>query len=105
MGFFNYVKAAFSARPWGMWVPPNWVGLAAFGLLGIEEPGLWIVGAGLELGYLITLASNGRFQRLVDGAATLATKQTSQQQVAGLLGQLSPADQARYRQLEKRCQT
>ena len=39
-GFWQYVKAAFNARPIGMFVPPNWIGLAAFGLLGYAvDPG------------------------------------------------------------------
>ena len=37
-GFLNYVVAAFNARPFGMFVAPNWVGLAAMGLLGIANP-------------------------------------------------------------------
>ena len=61
----NYWWKAFNARPLGMFVAPNWVGLAAFGLLGLSNPGFWILGAGLELGYLLTLATNARFQRTV----------------------------------------
>ena len=64
-GFFDYITAAFNARPFGMFVAPNWIGLGAFGLLGMMEPGFWVLGAGLELGYLLTLATNERFQRLV----------------------------------------
>ena len=30
-GFFDYVTAAFNARPFGMFVAPNWIGLGAFG--------------------------------------------------------------------------
>ena len=30
-GFFDYMAAAFNARPIGMFVAPNWIGLAAFG--------------------------------------------------------------------------
>ncbi len=67
-GFFDYVRAAFSARPIGMFVPPNWVGLGAFALLGVANPGFWVLGAGLELGYLAVLATNQRFQRVVDAA-------------------------------------
>ena len=48
-GFFDYITAAFNARPFGMFVAPNWIGLGAFGLLGMVEPGFWVVGAGLEL--------------------------------------------------------
>jgi hypothetical protein len=104
MGFFRYIKEAFSARPWGMWVAPNWVGVGAFIFLGLEVPGLWIVGAGLELGYLLFLSSNARFQRWVDSKDTYAQKQNTQLQVRSLLARLEPSDQARYRQLEQRCQ-
>ena len=64
-GFIDYITAAFNARPIGMFVAPNWIGLAAFGLLGVTNPGFWVLGAGLELGYLLTLATNKRFQNTV----------------------------------------
>ena len=56
-GFFDFITAAFNARPFGMFVAPNWIGLGAFGLLGLMDPGFWVLGAGLELGYLLDLAS------------------------------------------------
>ena len=65
-GFFDYVRAAFNARPFGMFVAPNWVGLAAFGCSATVNPGFWVLGAGLELGYLAMLVTNRRFQRWVD---------------------------------------
>ena len=68
---WDYIKAAFNARPLGMFVAPNWVGLAAFGLLGLVNPGLWIIGAAAELSYLFLLANNKRFQRYVAGAGPL----------------------------------
>ena len=34
-------------------VAPNWIGLGAFALLGAINPGFWVLGAGLELGYLM----------------------------------------------------
>jgi hypothetical protein len=104
MGFVRYIKEAFVARPWGMWVAPNLVGLAAFALLGLVTWGLWIVGAGLELGYLLMLATNPRFQRWVDSKDTQAAKKSVQQQIALMLVRLGPADQTRYRQFEARCQ-
>ena len=64
-GFLNYLSAAFNARPMGMFVAPNWVGIAAFGILGVANPGFWVLGAGLELGYLFSLATNKRFQQTV----------------------------------------
>ena len=104
MRFFRYVKAAFFARPWGMWIPPNWVLLAAFAMLGAAfHPGLWLVGAGLELAYLLFLSTSDRFVRWVDATDTFAARKTTQQQIAGLLARLDASDQMRYRQLEERC--
>jgi len=63
----SYLAAAFSARPFGMPVPPNWFAVAAFALLGaFVNPGLWLIGAGLEGFYLWTLSRNARFQATVD---------------------------------------
>ncbi|HEY5808829.1 MAG TPA: hypothetical protein VIT67_12720 [Povalibacter sp.] len=63
----SYLAAAFSARPFGMPIPPNWFGLAAFGLLGLlVNPGFWLIGAGLEGLYLWTLSRNERFRAIVD---------------------------------------
>ena len=53
----SYLAAAFNARPLGMPVPPNWFGVAAFGLLGaLVNPGLWLIGLGLEGLYLWSLS-------------------------------------------------
>jgi hypothetical protein len=63
----SYLFAAFSARPFGMPIPPNWFLVAAFGLLGaLVSPGLWLVGAGIEGLYLWTLSRNERFRKTVD---------------------------------------
>jgi hypothetical protein len=104
MAFLRYVKEAFNARPWGMWVPPNWIGLGAMGILGFENYGFWILGAGLELGYLLMLSTNGRFQHLVDARDSYAAKQNTKQQIQKLLVRLDASDQNRYRTLEARCQ-
>jgi hypothetical protein len=66
-GSRSYLAAAFNARPFGMPLPPNWFGLAAFALLGVfVSPGLWLIGAGLEGLYLWTLSRNERFRATVD---------------------------------------
>ena len=50
-----------------MAIPPNWIALAAFGLLGMfVNPGLWLIGAGLEGFYLWTVARNERFRKAID---------------------------------------
>lgn len=100
---WDYVRKAFNARPIGMFVPPNWIGLGVFGLLGVINPGFWIVGLGLELGYLWMLSSNPRFQRLAAASQRLETRQQWQAKVEAAVRQLSAEDQQRYRLLEGRC--
>ena len=104
-GLWAYVKSAFNARPMGMFVAPNWVGLGAFALLGLLNPGLWVVGAGLELAYLVTLAGNKRFQRTVDAEATQQAVEGSASKLKHLLDRLGPAERQRYAALESRCRT
>ncbi|MEX1126997.1 MAG: hypothetical protein WEB50_00385 [Vicinamibacterales bacterium] len=102
-GFLTYVAAAFNARPWGMFVAPNWVGLAAMGLLGIANPGFWVLGAGLELGYLLTLATNQRFQRAVTSRPLSAARGEWNERINRLLGRLNHEDRGRYAALAERC--
>ena len=66
----SYLAAAFNARPFGMAVPPNWLGLGAVGLLGaFVNPGFLLIGLGVEVLYLWTLAKNKRFRNLVDATS------------------------------------
>jgi hypothetical protein len=66
----SYLWAAFVARPFGMPVPPNFFGLAAFGFLGaFINPGLWLIGLGLEGLYLWALSRNERFRAVIDAEA------------------------------------
>ena len=102
-GFFDYVSAAFNARPMGMFVAPNWVGLAAFGLLGVANPGFWVLGAGLEIGYLLTLATNSRFQRVVASRPLAAAQAEWNTRIAALLKRLSADERQRYEALATRC--
>jgi hypothetical protein len=102
-GFLDYVTAAFNARPLGMFVAPNWVGLAAFGLLGIANPGFWVLGAGLELGYLLTLSTNGRFQRAIASRPLNASRAEWNQRIDRLRSRLSLEDRERFAALSQRC--
>jgi hypothetical protein len=66
----SYLAAAFNARPLGMPIPPNWFGIAAIGLLGaLINPGIWLIGVGLEGLYLWALSKNQRFRNTVDAEA------------------------------------
>ena len=102
-GFLDYVTAAFNARPLGMFVAPNWVGLAAFGLLGIANPGFWVLGAGLELGYLLTLSTNARFQRAIASRPLNASRAEWNQRIDRLRSRLSLEDRERFAALSQRC--
>ncbi len=104
-GAWEYIRKAFNARPIGMFIPPNWIGLGIFGLLGVLNPGFWVIGAGFELGYLLILATNQRFQRFVDASQRLQTRHQWEKKVDSLVRQLSGEDQRRYRTLEERCRT
>lgn len=104
-GFWDYVRHAFSARPIGMFVPPNWIGLGVFALLGTLNPGFWIMGLGLELAYLGALATNERFQRLVHATQQSQTRKQWQVTVDDLVRQLNQEGQRRYRTLESRCRS
>lgn len=101
-GFLNYVAAAFNARPLGMFVAPNWIGLAAFGLLGVANPGFWVLGAGLELGYLLTLSTNARFQRAIASKPLNAARDEWNERITRLTGRLGRDDRARYEALAER---
>ncbi|MBA3710536.1 MAG: hypothetical protein H0W83_17160 [Planctomycetes bacterium] len=102
--FFDYVAAAFNARPMGMFIPPNWIGVAAVGLLGLLNPGIWVAGAGLELGYLVWLIHQPRFRRVVDGRAMRSVDDEWKLKLMTQVARLSKPDLAKYRALEARCQ-
>lgn len=102
-GILEYVTAAFNARPMGMFVAPNWVGLAAFGLLGIANPGFWVLGAGLELGYLLTLATSSRFQRAVSSRPLSAARAEWNTRITRLTSRLNRPDRERFSALSQRC--
>jgi hypothetical protein len=104
-GIWDTVRNAFNARPIGMFIPPNWIGIGIFGILGTLNPGFWVIGLGLELGYLSILTTNHRFQRFVAAGQQLKTQQHWQTKADVLVQQLSKEDQLRYRNLDLRCRT
>lgn len=106
LGFKEYLKSAFNARPWGMPIPPNWMGLAAFGMLGILlSPGFLIIGIGAELGYLFALSTNSRFQNYVNAVAQSQQQLTSQQKLEDLINRLWPDGKKRFYHLQERCES
>lgn len=104
MGIWTLLTRAFNARPLGMPVPPNWLLLALFLLLGFLNPGLWIIGVGLELAYLLALVTNTRFQNLIAAESLSQKNQQAVLQTHQMIVQLDPADQKRFTTLQSRCQ-
>ena len=104
-GFFDYIKAAFNARPFGMFVAPNWIALGTFGLLGTMEPGFWVLGAGLEIGYLLLLATNQRFQRIVNARPMSQATSEWNQRILALVARLDTNDRRIYEILAQRCRS
>lgn len=101
----SYLMAAFNARPFGMPVPPNWFGLAAFAMLGVFlSPGFWVLGAGLEVAYLAALSGSRRFRNVVD-ASNLELQQAedpADRRYRDLLEKLAVSEQRRHQQIESR---
>ncbi len=108
LGFWVYLKAAFNARFMGMFISPSWIILAAFGFLGVVvNPGFFLIGAGIELFYLFTIASHPRFQRyiqsLVRNKQSIAEKAEWQGRADKLIQQLGDDAMRRFYNLENRC--
>ena len=98
----RYLWSAFNARPLGMPLPPNWFGLAAFALLGaFVSPGFWLLGAGLELGYVLLLARSARFRRAVDDRQ-MQPADTAIQRYEATVALLNPTQRARQQAVEAR---
>jgi hypothetical protein len=95
----SYLRAAFNARPLGMPIPPNWFGLVTFGLLGaLVNPGLWLIGLGVEGFYLWWLSQNSRFRATVDAGAGVTD---SSARYDNLLAHLDAAAQSRQYEIEQ----
>ncbi|MBW1878912.1 MAG: hypothetical protein JRJ84_11160 [Deltaproteobacteria bacterium] len=102
--YMDFVKEAFNARPKLKLIgglPLNWMGMAGFGVLGILNPGFWLVGAGLEVGYLLAMSHSPRFRNYVRGRriqeAKKARARNWRERQEVILQNLGEASQARFR--------
>lgn len=108
LSYLDYLKAAFhwKARVPGLGaMPVNYLGLAAFAVLGIANPGFWLLGGALELGYLTWLSSSQRFQKLVRGRRLQEAKRGWESQLHETLERLRKPSQERYRRLLAQCRS
>lgn len=106
LSYLDYLKAAFQRR-WNVpglgSLPLNYLGLAAFAVLSLANPGFLFLGTAAELAYLFTLSSSQRFQKLIQGETLLDAKETWEATLQEAVGRLSPQSQVRYHQLLNQC--
>jgi len=106
LGFSDFLKAAFRRRlhlPLLGAIPVNLMVLGMVAVLGIANPGFWLLGAAGELAYLSILASSARFQKLVEGERLMAAQAGWEARVHSAAQRLAPASQIRYRRLLGQC--
>jgi hypothetical protein len=100
----TYVRRALGFRPLGMLFPPHLAVLAAFGLLGFVNPGFLLIGAAVELTYVLAMVTHPRFRALVDREEASAGAETADEAVDRALAVLTPADRARFEAVRQRCE-
>jgi hypothetical protein len=86
-------------------IPPHLFGVAAFGLLGaLLDPGFYLIGAGLEIGYLWAVSASKRFRAIVDARdAERSAPELWEKQRADALARLDPDDRRRQEAIEDLC--
>jgi hypothetical protein len=103
---FDYLKAAFWAgvdvRGIGR-LPLNALSVLGFAILGFGHPGFWLLGAGLETGFLATLATHPRFQRAIDARRHQLAAGGAEQGRQELVARLPPEARRRFAALEEKC--
>jgi hypothetical protein len=106
LSFWDYVREAFhwkSALPLLGSLPLNKMGLGAFVVAGLANPGFWLLGAAFEISLLFGLASSQRFQKLVEAQRLLDSQSTWKEKVERAVVRLSVANRERYRALLAEC--
>ncbi len=104
---WRYLKAAFWAKvafhavgP----IPVNALALFGVGALGMVEPSLWLLGAGLETAYLFVVANSPRFRKVVDGQDLVAVREQEvkvEEDLEKALLSFDPALVERHRQVDR----
>jgi hypothetical protein len=102
---FRYVRAAFWAGPRipGLGrVPWNALAVAGACMFGFVEHSVWLAGLGVETLYLYALATNGRFQNVVDANDLARIRSSDTVSREQMLRSLPPVARDRQRDLDKK---
>jgi hypothetical protein len=104
---WRYVKEAFWFNPRlpGLGrLPVNVAAVAGFLILGFGHEAFWLLGLGLETGYLGLMAFNPRFQRLVQIQGRRSAAESDEARMRSLIDALPAEARARLRRLEEQCE-
>lgn len=104
--FWELVLEAFHRKPAlkGLGpVPWNKVALIATAILGLGNPGFWLLGVAGELAYLYLSANSPRFRNVVRARRLESGRATTEQQVETWLAELSPEGRRRFEALTANC--
>ncbi len=104
---WRYLTAAFWVRPElpGLGrIPLNLLALIGVGVLGLANPGFWLLGLGAEVAYLFTLATNRRFQKVVDADQVTLTTGDAEQKRQALITSLAPDERQRLAAIETKAE-
>lgn len=101
----DYLKRAFWAGPVVPGIgrlPVNALATLGFGILGLGHPAFWLLGAGLEAGYLALVATDTRFQRWVDRQRRAASTPEAATMRQDLVAQLAGEARRRFDEVERK---
>ena len=104
--FWELVLEAFHRKPAlkGLGpVPWNKVALIATAILGLGNPGFWLLGVAGELAYLYLSATSPRFRALVRAKRLEGQRTTTEQQIETWLADLSANGRRRFEALTANC--
>jgi hypothetical protein len=73
-------------------------------ILGFGQPAFWLLGAAAEVGYLVLMATNPRFQKLMHVRERQAASKDDEERQEALLASLTSESRARLRKLEESCE-
>jgi len=108
LSYWDYVREAFKRRwpvPGMGHLPLNQLGLATVAVLGIANPGFWLLGAAAEVGYLAWLSGNTRFQNLVRAERMERVQESWEDKIHLAVDRLDPRSRDRYRELLRQCRS
>ncbi|MBI3925748.1 MAG: hypothetical protein HY319_09425 [Armatimonadetes bacterium] len=105
-GYWDYVKGAYKAKAKlkGLGeVPVNQLFVLAVGVLGLSNPGFWVLGAGLELAFLFLASHDPRFRKWMNAVAAAERSGDWEARKKAMLDGLSRERSGRYESLEQNC--